>query len=107
MSFNATDTLAAFIETLKFSDFNPEVVAAPKASLLDFIGVAIAGYHESLLNRLLMDAMVRSDCSDDCTILGEIKKVSAVNAALINSTSGHSLDLDDGHRRAIGHPGVC
>ena len=54
-----------------------------------------------------MDALVRFDGRDDSTILGQSKKASAVHAALINATSGHSLDLDDGHRQALGHPGVC
>jgi 2-methylcitrate dehydratase PrpD len=45
---------------------------------------------------------VRFDGSDECTILGQSKKASAVHAALINATSGHSLDLDDGHRQALG-----
>jgi len=107
MSHNATDKLANLIEHADYSDFTAEDIAAAKASLLDFIGVAIAGFRKTQLNRLLMDAMVRSDGSDDCTILGESKKVSAVHAALINATSGHSLDLDDGHRQALGHPGVC
>jgi 2-methylcitrate dehydratase PrpD len=107
MSQNATEKLADFIETLEYSDFPSGVIAAAKASLLDFIGVAIAGYRQAQLNRLLFDTMVRFDSGDDCTILGENKKASAVHAALINATSGHSLDLDDGHRRALGHPGVC
>lgn len=107
MSHNATDKLANVIELANYSDFTAEVIAAAKASLLDFIGVAIAGFSETQLNRLLMDAMVRSDSSCECTILGKSKKVSAVHAALINATSGHSLDLDDGHRQALGHPGVC
>ncbi|MGD9363312.1 MAG: MmgE/PrpD family protein [Desulfobacterales bacterium] len=107
MSHNATDKLANLIEHAKYSDFTAEVIAAAKASLLDFIGVAIAGFSGTKLNRLLMDAMVRFDSNSECTILGKNKKVSAVHAALINATSGHSLDLDDGHRQALGHPGVC
>ena len=75
MSHNATDKLANLIEHANYSDFTAEVIAAAKASLLDFIGVAIAGFLETQLNRLLMDAMVRSDSSGECTILGKSKKV--------------------------------
>ena len=107
MSIHATEKLAEFIEKLEYSDCNAEVAAAAKASLLDFIGVAIAGSSAAQLNGLLMDSLVRFDGSDECTILGQNKKASAVHAALINATSGHSLDLDDGHRQALGHPGVC
>jgi 2-methylcitrate dehydratase PrpD len=107
MSNHATEKLAEFIEKLRYSDYNAEVAAAAKASLLDFIGVAIAGSSAAQLNRLLMDSLVRFDGSDACTILGQSQKASAVHAALINAASGHSLDLDDGHRQALGHPGVC
>lgn len=107
MSNHATEKLAEFIENLDYSDFNPDVIAAAKASLLDFIGVAIAGAREPRLNKILMDALVRFDGSDASIILGENNRASAVHAALINATSGHSLDLDDGHRQALGHPGVC
>jgi 2-methylcitrate dehydratase PrpD len=107
MSNHATEKLTGFIEKLEYSDCNADSIAAAKASLLDFIGVAIAGAREAQLNRLLMDSMVRFDGSDESTILGQSKKASAVHAALINATSGHSLDLDDGHRQALGHPGVC
>ena len=107
MSHHATEKLADFIENLEFSDCNAEVIVAAKASLLDFIGVAIAGSREAQLNRLLMESLVQYDSRDDSTILGQSKKASAVHAALINATNGHSLDLDDGHRQALGHPGVC
>jgi 2-methylcitrate dehydratase PrpD len=107
MSIHATEKLTGFIENIEYSDFNTEVIAAAKASLLDFIGVAIAGSHAAQLNELLMDSLVRFDGSDESTILGGSKKASAIHAALINATSGHSLDLDDGHRQALGHPGVC
>lgn len=104
---HATEKLTEFIEKLEYSDCHAEVIAAAKASLLDFIGVAIAGSRAAHLNGLLMDALVRFDGSDESTILGQFQKASVVHAALINATSGHSLDLDDGHRQALGHPGVC
>jgi 2-methylcitrate dehydratase PrpD len=107
MSIHATEKLTGFIENIEYSHFNTEVIAAAKASLLDFIGVAMAGSHAAQLNELLMDSLVRFDGSDESTILGGSKKASAIHAALINATSGHSLDLDDGHRQALGHPGVC
>lgn len=107
MSHHVTEKLADFIENLDYSDCTAEVITAAKASLLDFIGVAMAGFRNSQLNRLLMDSLVQFDARQDSTILGESKKASAAHAALINACSGHSLDLDDGHRQALGHPGVC
>jgi hypothetical protein len=71
--YHATEKLAEFIEKLDYSDCNAGVIAAAKASLLDFIGVAIAGSRAAQLNGLLMDSLVRFDGSDECTILGESK----------------------------------
>ncbi len=107
MSQNVTKKLAKFIEQVDISSLTTDEIAAAKTSLLDFVGVAIAGFRETHLNRLLMDALEQFDAKNDCTILGDYNKASAVHAALINATSGHSLDLDDGHRQALGHPGVC
>ena len=75
MSHNATNKLANLIEHADYSDFTAEDIAAAKASVLDFIGVAFAGFRETQLNRLLMDAMAQSDSSGHCTILGESKKM--------------------------------
>ena len=107
MSIQATEKLTEFIENLDYSDCNAEVIEAAKACLLDFIGVAMAGYRATQVNELLMDSLVKSDSSCESTILGNTRKASAAHASLINATSGHSLDLDDGHRQALGHPGVC
>jgi 2-methylcitrate dehydratase PrpD len=107
MSQHATDRLADFIENLDYSKVTTKVSDAAKTSLMDFIGVAIAGSREAQLNRILMHSLLQYDTGENCTILGEDKKASAVHAALINAVNGHCLDLDDGHRQALGHPGVC
>ena len=107
MSQNATEKLADLIASTTYDECSVEVIAAAKASLMDFIGVAIAGSRAAPLPRILLDTTVRFDSGNDCTILGENRKASPLHAALVNATSGHCLDLDDGHRQALGHPGVC
>jgi len=107
MTSSVTEKVADFIANLEYSDFTTDIIDAAKESLLDFLGVAIAGYRKERLNKLLMDYVLKIDGQEESTILGKDKKVSAIHAALINGTSGHCLDLDDGHRQALGHPGVC
>jgi 2-methylcitrate dehydratase PrpD len=107
MTANVTEKVADFIAHLEYSHITAEAVDAAKESLLDFLGVAIAGYRNQRLNKLLMDYVLQIDRQEESTILGNAQKVSAPHAALINGTSGHCLDLDDGHRQALGHPGVC
>ena len=96
-----------FIARLVYSDFNDEVINAAKEAVLDFFAVAIAGFRKARLAKMLIDCTLPMEDKAESTILGMNKKISALHAALINGTSGHSLDLDDGHRQALGHPGVC
>src|SRR5690606_13766144 len=42
-----------------------------------------------------------------CTVLGARDGATAPLAALANATSAHALELDDTHREATLHPGVC
>ncbi len=107
MTSNVTEKVAGFIAHLEYSDFKADAIDAAKESMLDFLGVAIAGFRKERLNKLLMDYLLQIDGQEESTILGKTQKVSAIHAALINGTSGHCLDLDDGHRQALGHPGVC
>jgi len=98
---------ADFIARLVYSDFNDEGINAAKEAVLDFFAVAIAGFRKARLAKMLIDCTLPMEDKAESTILGMNKKISALHAALINGTSGHSLDLDDGHRQALGHPGVC
>jgi 2-methylcitrate dehydratase PrpD len=97
-----TMRLASQAACLRFEDLPAEVVEAASQSLLDAIGVAIAGSQEPLAELLAADA-----CEDDArpvaTLLGRPTKTSLGQAALVNGASAHALDYDDAHLRA-GHP---
>ncbi|UCG06944.1 MAG: MmgE/PrpD family protein [Desulfobacterales bacterium] len=107
MDSKVTEKLADFIARLEYSDLTAAVIDAAKEAVLDFIAVAIAGFRKARLPKMLMDCTLPMNGETESTILGMNQKISALHAALINGTSGHSLDLDDGHRQALGHPGVC
>lgn len=107
MFIDATERLADFIVRIEYEQFPKDVINAAKESFIDFLAVSIAGYGEGQLSQLLIDYLLRIGGREESTILGVGKKVPSVNAALANGVSGHSMDLDDGHRKALGHPGVC
>ena len=107
MFIDATERLANFIARIEYEQFPKDVINAAKESFIDFLAVSIAGYGEGQLSQLLIDYLLRIGGREESTILGVEKKVPSVNAALANGVSGHSMDLDDGHRKALGHPGVC
>lgn len=107
MFIDATERLADFIVRIEYEQFPKDVINAAKESFIDFLAVSIAGYGEGQLSQLLIDYLLQVGGREESTILGVEKKVPSVNAALANGVSGHSMDLDDGHRKALGHPGVC
>lgn len=107
MSINATERLADFIRKIEYNQLSKDVIDAAKESFVDFLAVSIAGYRKGQLSQLIIDYLLQIGGREESTILGVEKKVPSVNAALANGVSGHSMDLDDGHRKALGHPGVC
>ena len=106
MSIEVTDELAEFISNTKYDQFPEDVVDAAKESFLDFLAVSIAGYRKGPLSKIMIPYLLQIGGKEESTILGVNKKVPSVNAALANGINAHSIDLDDGHRKALGHPGV-
>jgi len=83
------------------------VIDAAKESFIDFLAVSIAGYRKGDLSKIIIPYLLQIGGKEESTIIGNGGKVPSINAALANGISGHSMDLDDGHRKALGHPGVC
>jgi 2-methylcitrate dehydratase PrpD len=104
---NTTERLAEFIIKTEYDQLSEDVIHAAKESFLDFLAVSIAGYHQGDLSKIMIPYLLKIGGREESTILGVEKKVPSVNAALANGVTGHSMDLDDGHRKALGHPGVC
>jgi len=63
-------------------------------SLLDVVGVSIAGAGHTLCGRVRTVALMEYG-SGDCTVLGSAQRSSALAAALVNGTASHVLDFDD------------
>lgn len=73
--------------------------------LLDFLGVTLGGArdlqakHQAILNSLTSPTV-------SFTVLGSQAKADLLTAALLNGMSAHQLELDDGHRYGMVHPGA-
>lgn len=48
----------------------------------------------------------RTDLGRQATLFGAAGRLSPASAAFVNATGAHSLDYDDGHTQAGGHPGA-
>ena len=97
--------LSAFVTGLEFEDLPEAVVKQAKRSLLDTIGVVLAGF-SSETGRIFASLAREWGGIEESTIFGDGLKVPSPIAALVNGTMGHVHELDDGHRFALGHPGV-
>jgi len=97
--------LSTFVTSLEFEDLPKSVVEQAKRSLLDTIGVILAGL-SSETGKTFTSLAREWGGIKDSTIFGDGLKVPSPIAALVNGTMGHVHELDDGHRFALGHPGI-
>ncbi len=105
MGSRFAEKFAEFTVGVRYEDLPRSVVEQARWCILDFLGVALAGG-----NLGLAPSMTELICGpggeEEATIIGHHRRVPVLNAALLNSVRGHTLDMDDGHRYANAHPGV-
>ncbi|NKB57662.1 MAG: MmgE/PrpD family protein [Alphaproteobacteria bacterium] len=82
-----------------------EAVEVARHCFLDWLGVTLAGSREPLAGILLKEALSEGG-NPQATVIGDGRKVSIQQAALINGSAGHALDYDDVHLLMPGHPTV-
>ncbi len=80
-----------------------EAVEVARHCFLDWLGVTLAGSREPL-SRILLDEALEEGGNPQATIIGDGRRVSMLQAALINGSAGHALDYDDVHFLMPGHP---
>ena len=97
-----TEKFADYIISLKYEDLPEKVIENAKLCFLDFLGVTLRGSKTDSANAV--NNIIKE--GSESTIIGH-KKASILDSALANGISAHSLDLDDGHRIAMLHPGAC
>ena len=73
-----------------------------KIGLLDTLGVTLAGAIEDCA-RIATEATLSDDATGPSVIIGTRRRVSALDAALINGTAAHALDYDNATNTMFGH----
>jgi len=99
----ATRRLANHVAATGYQDLPENAVHAFKRTLLDYLATAITGSQEPV-PRLMLEYLVSTDATRTATIVGSRERLSVMNAALLNGTSTHALDFDDGHTNGSAHP---
>lgn len=101
---NAISQLAAF--TRSTTEVPRKQRDAACRALLDTLGVAASGAGTPA-GMASLDAAHKIWGSGPSTIWFSAKRLTPSGAAFVNSTYASSLDLDDGHRAAAGHPAAA
>jgi len=100
-----TDFVAHFAAQLELKSVPPEVLSVARASIIDLVGVSLAGFDEEASQGVIR--FVKSEGSKEVSsVIGGGFRSSPANAAFANGTSGHALDLDDVSLPLRGHPTV-
>jgi 2-methylcitrate dehydratase PrpD len=100
-----SNQLANFVHDFDFDNLSSKVIHQAKRCILDTVGVIIAGYNTPT-GEIMSNISKKWGDKREATLIGDGSKVLSFHAALVNGTLGHVHELDDGHRFALGHPGV-
>src|SRR5882757_7482036 len=90
-----TDYIGRFVTTTRYEDIPGEVIALGKKTILDGLGLALAGSKAqtgALCRQYLENLGV---CDGKSTIIGSARKTSPRFAAFVNAVSIHADDFDD------------
>lgn len=105
MSISVRELLAETVFRVDYRSLPADVIHQANRCVLDLIGVAHAG--SAVGAAPLVGGVIESlGGHKEATVFGGLPKMAAPFAAMVNTVSGHSLDMDDGHRHANAHIGV-
>jgi 2-methylcitrate dehydratase PrpD len=96
-----TAALASHVSSMRLEALPPAALTVAKQCLLDWLGVALAGRSEPLVEILL--AEFAPEDAAGVSILGRRRGARIEDAVLINGAMGHALDFDD-VIMPMGHP---
>ena len=102
---NLTDQFISHLVNLNNKGFPEEVKIAAKNCLLDFLGVTLAGAYQLASTTKTITQNLHAQ-NGQIPVTGTSHKTDMLSAALLNGMHAHRLELDDGHRYGMIHPGA-
>ncbi|HDH87971.1 MAG TPA: MmgE/PrpD family protein [Desulfobacteraceae bacterium] len=101
-----TRRIAEFASNLSYESIPGDVIEYTKTLILDQLGVIFAAYG-TRVHHVCQGVIDLSFGPGEAPVWGSNMKYVLPGAVLHNSQLGSALDLDDGHRLALGHPGAA
>ena len=105
LNMEITKQIARWINRSSITDVPSKVLEKAKKSILDTIGVTLAGTRDEAAKIILQYIRQRGE-RPESSVIGTSIKTAAPLACLANGTMGHVLDFDDTTYSYIGHPSV-
>jgi 2-methylcitrate dehydratase PrpD len=102
---SATGRLVAFVCRLDPDSLPLATVDQARRCVLDLIGVTIAGASTPMA-RISAGFARQQFGAGKATVVGSTLPLSVAGATWVNGAYASALDMDDGHRMAMGHPGA-
>lgn len=105
-SVDVSKVLSRFTLNTTWNNLTPKAKEMASLSFLDWLGSAAAGGDEKPA-RIMLETVREMGGTPESTLLPTWEKSSCLNAALVNGTASHIVELDDVHRGAIIHAGAA
>jgi 2-methylcitrate dehydratase PrpD len=99
-----TDRLIDAVDRLTVDPLPDEVLIVARHSLLDWIGLIVAGAGEPLVRMLVAQAAAEGGHAQ-ATVLADGTRNSTALAALVNGAASDAIDYSTSHLAMRGHPG--
>ena len=96
--------LLKYYKNLTLEVIPKKVFTIAKKCLLDTITCGIGG-RNTFSSKTVLDMCRVEFPGEESTIWANGEKLSSIGAAFVNGTMASDLDIDDGNRSALGHPG--
>lgn len=100
---NMTDAFVTQLYALSQQQFDHKTIEEAKKCLLDYLAVTFAG--AKLCYKKSKSALANFNEVGSSPVIGLNQKVGISNAILFNGIHSHVIELDDGHRHGMMHPG--
>lgn len=98
-------TFCQFLSELNLSDIPSSVIDHAKKVLIDTLGVIVAGSTSVEVSQLAMEmGGVTGQKTASC--LGRCEEYHPLHAAMLNGMAGSTLEYEEGHSLAMGHPAI-
>jgi 2-methylcitrate dehydratase PrpD len=100
-----SEKIANFILNLSYNDIPKLAFDKAKSSILDYIGVSVAGASANS-TKIVQNVIKTLGGNRQASVWGRGFKTSTMLAAIANGTAAHSLDFDDSSPVMRSHPSV-